>query len=117
MADEYVSDTETVVFQGLYTDDDCELVAVIDRTLAGSSVTISGPMTMDMLERNLGDPDQYGLSKGGMVMHNKALESMQDFLAEGKDPASLSHWTDAGNENAEPNQECHANPTFSAPAV
>ncbi len=114
MADKYLSDIETVIFQGLHTNDDCELVAVIDRTTAGSSMTISGPYTMDMIERNLSDPDQHGLSKGDTAMHSKALEAMQDFLAEGKDPSSLSHWTDAGNEHAGPNQECHPELIISA---
>ena len=103
---------KTSVFKGLFTDDACELVAVIDETVG--DLTITGPMSMEMLERNLGDPDTYGLSESDITAHREALESVQDFLAEGKDPSSLSHWEDDGNKNAEPNQQCQPELLISA---
>jgi hypothetical protein len=104
MADHDTNGAKISVFKGLFTDDACEVVAVIDETVG--DLTISGPMSMDMLERNLNEPDKYGLSESDITAHREALESVQDFLAEGNDPSSLSHWEDDGNEHAEPNQKC-----------
>ena len=101
----------TSKFEGLYLNDDCEIVAKITDNHE-DGLTISGSYTIGMLERNLEGGDEsvtVNLSTEQRAAHNEALGEIQEFLGSDQDLSTLPSHDDTNSEPVCAPQVSHQN--------